>query len=386
MFSSFSGSIGNTNAVSIAQIEVGRENLLHNLRQLRSLQPAAKVGAVIKGNAYGHGQNEVAQILENGVDLFFLDDLDELRLLRQISKKPTMLLGYVPAEDVEEAVSLDAILALYDIHRLPAFQKAADKVKKSARVHLKIDAILGRQGVVPRDLPSVIEALKKHPGVQVEGVYAHFGNIEDTTDLSHAQSQVEIFESAIEQLCESGFKNLARHISSTSGTMVYERGPKKNDIVRLGIGLYGLYPSEALARSFQDLDLKPVMRWTSKLAQVKTLPVGHPVGYGLTYFTSRETRIGIVPQGYSDGFDRGLSNVADVLVRGKRCPAIGRIAMNMFAVDLNRVPEAEAEDEVVLLGSQGDQRITAEEIGQRIGTINYEVVTRVSPLLRRIVV
>ena len=369
----------------ISQIEISRDNLLHNLRQLKSLQPAAKVGAVIKGNAYGHGQNVVAKILEDEVDLFFLDDLDELRLLRKISQKPAMLLGYVPSEDIEEAVALDAILAFYDAQRLHALQKASEKLNKLARVHLKIDAMLGRQGIVPRDLANIIDELKKHPGVNVEGVYAHFGNIEDTTDLSHAQSQVEIFESAIEQLCESGFKNLTRHISSTSGTMVYEKGAKKNDIVRLGIGLYGLYPSEALARSFQYLDLKPVMRWTAKLAQVKTLPVGHPVGYGLTYFTSRETRIGIVPQGYADGFDRGLSNVADVLVRGKRCPAIGRIAMNMFAIDLNRVPEAQPEDEVVLLGAQGDQRITAEEIGQRIGTINYEVVTRISPLLRRVV-
>ncbi len=372
--------------MSIAHIEVSRDNLLHNLQQLRALQPAAKVGAVIKGNAYGHGQYEVAQILEPHVDLFFLDDLDELRLLRRVSDKETMLLGYVPGHDVEEAVSLGAILALYDVGRLGALATASKKLNKPARVHLKIDAMLGRQGVVPRELPSVIDELNKFPNVNVEGVYAHFGNIEDTTDLSHAQAQVEMFEACISQLCDAGFKNLSRHMSSTSGMMVYEKQAKKNDIVRLGVGLYGLYPSEALARSFQDLDLKPVMRWVTKLAQVKTLPVGHPVGYGLTYFTSRETRVGIVTQGYADGFDRGLSNVADVLVRGKRCPAIGRIAMNMFAVDLNRVPEAEAEDEVVLLGSQGDQRITAEEIGLRIGTINYEVVTRVSPLLKRVVI
>ena len=369
----------------IAQIVINKDNLLHNVRQLRALQPVAKIGAVIKGNAYGHGQREVSQLLEGEVDLFFLDDLDELRILRQTSQKEAMLLGYVPGEDVLEAVGLNAVMAFYDVGRLSAMQAASVKLGKPARIHLKIDAMLGRQGVVPRDLPATIEALKQHPGVQLEGVYAHFGNIEDTTDLSHAQAQVEMFEACSQLLCDAGYKNLARHISSTSGMMVYERQAKKNDIVRLGIGIYGLYPSEALARSFQDLDLRPVMQWTTRLAQVKTLPVGHPVGYGLTYFTSRETRIGIVPQGYSDGFDRGLSNVADVLVRGHRCPAIGRIAMNMFAIDLNAVPDAQPEDEVVLLGAQGDQRITAEEIGRRIGTINYEVVTRVSPLLKRVV-
>jgi alanine racemase len=372
--------------VPIAQIEISRGNLLHNLRRLRSLQPSAKVGAVIKGNAYGHGQSEVSEILENEVDLFYLDDLDELRLLRETSQKPAMLLGYVPAEDVAEAVRLGASLAFYDSERLPSLQKAADELGLPPKLHLKIDAMLGRQGVVPANLAAIIKQLEQYPGPKLEGVYAHFGNIEDTTDLSHAQAQIEIFEAAIEMLRDAGYRDLVRHISSTSGTMVYEQHARKNDIVRLGIGLYGLYPSEALARSFQDLDLRPVMRWVTKLAQVKTLPVGHPVGYGLTYFTPRETRVGIVPQGYGDGFDRGLSNVADVLVRGKRCPAIGRIAMNMFAVDLNGVLDAKPEDEVVLLGAQGDQRISAEEIGRRIGTINYEVVTRISPLLKRVIV
>ena len=147
-----------------------------------------------------------------------------------------------------------------------------------------------------------------------------------------------------------------------------------------------MYPSAALSRRHETLQLKPVMRWVSHLAQVKTLPPGHPVGYGLTYVTWRETRIGIVPQGYSDGFDRGLSNCGDVLVRGKRCPVIGRVAMNMFAVDLTRVPDAVAEDEVVLLGSSGEEQITAEEMATKLGTINYEVVTRISPLLPRTVV
>lgn len=370
----------------IAEIQVSRECLLHNLRQLRSLQPAAKVGAVVKGNAYGHGSREVASVLEDHVDLFFLDDLEELRTLRTVTQKPVMLLGYVPREDVAEAVELGAILALYDEERLPALEDAAQRQGKPARVHLKIDAMLGRQGVVPRDLPRMIEALLAHPRVHVEGVYAHFGNIEDTTDLSHAQAQVESFEAAVDLLCQAGFRDLSRHISSTSGTMVYERQAKRNDIVRLGVGVYGLYPSEALARSFGDLDLRPAMRWVTRLAQVKTLPVGHPVGYGLTYFTSRETRVGIVPQGYCDGYDRGLSNVADVLVNGVRCPVIGRIAMNMFAVDLKNVPDARPEDEVVLLGEQGGSRITAEEIALRTGTINYEVVTRVSPLLTRRIV
>lgn len=369
--------------MSVAWVEVSKDALLHNVRQLRSLYPEAKVAAVVKGNAYGHGQPEVTSILEEEVEYWQVDDLDELRLLRKSSQKPTLLLGYVPIDDLEEAVALDSILALYDEARLEPLQRVTEKLSKPAKVHLKIDTFLGRQGILPSELPGMMEKLHGCPGIQVLGAYTHFANIEDTTDFTHAQAQVNLYEEALRALSQGGFTNLQRHISSTSGLMAYETTAKVNDLVRLGIGLYGLYPSEALGKSFEGLSLRPAMRWVTKLAQVKTLPAGHPVGYGLTYVTWREMRVGIVPQGYADGYDRGLSNASQVLVRGVRCPVIGRIAMNMFAIDLSSVPDAAQEDEVVLLGSQGTARITAEEIARRIGTINYEVGARVSPLLGR---
>jgi alanine racemase len=370
----------------VATVQISRSALLHNLESLRSLQPGAKVMAVVKGNAYGHGQELVTSVLEPHVDMFYVDDLEELRLLRRTSHKPTLVGGYVPTEDLEEAMELLGTLVLYDQERLKPLEQAAARAGRAAEVHLKIDALLGRQGLLPEELPDFCGELKKFPGIQVTGAYAHFANIEDTTDPVHAQSQVDVFEGALASLRHQGYEQIARHISSTSGLMVYEKGSKANDYVRLGIGLYGLYPSEALARPFESLALRPVMRWVTKLAQVKELPAQHPVGYGLTYITSRPTRVGIVPQGYSDGYDRGLSSAADVLVNGVRCAVIGRVAMNMFMVDLTQAPEARPEDEVVLLGSQGGNRISAEEMARRIGTINYEVVTRVSPLLRREVV
>jgi alanine racemase len=162
--------------------------------------------------------------------------------------------------------------------------------------------------------------------------------------------------------------------------------PAPDDLVRLGIGLYGLYPSAALAKTKGNLVLRPVLAWKTLLAQVKTLPARHPVGYGLTYITSRPMRVGIVPQGYSDGYDRGLSNVGEVLVGSRRCPVLGRIAMNMFAVDLSEVPEAKREDEVVLLGTQGPETISPEELAAKLGTINYEVIARISPQIHREIV
>jgi alanine racemase len=326
---------------------------------------------------------EVVSILDSHLDYFQIDDIEELRELRRHSQKPVLLLGYVQPDDLEEAVSLGCELALYDSERLEILNGLGEGLGIRPRVHLKIDALLGRQGIVPRNLPAIIEALRSADHVDLIACYAHFANIEDTTDLTHAQAQVDAFEACHKQVSSAGWPQLGRHVSSTAGLMTIEGDLSPNDLVRLGIGLYGLYPSAALARSHAHLDLRPAMRWVSHLAQVKTLPPKHPVGYGLTFVTYQETRIGIVPQGYADGFDRGLSNTGEVLVRGRRCPVLGRVAMNMFAVDLTHMAEAAAGDEVVLLGEQGGQVITAEEVAAKIGTINYEVVTRVSSLLPR---
>jgi len=266
------------------------------------------------------------------------------------------------------------------LERLPMLISAGRKLGAKPKLHLKIDALLGRQGVVPDGLPKMVEALREADGVEVVAAYAHFANIEDTTDLGHAAAQMRVFEDCLNYLARQGFSEIGRHMSATSGLMTVENG---NDLVRLGIGMYGMYPSESLAQRHSSLQLDPVMRWVTHLAQVKDLPAGHPVGYGLTYITPEAMRVGIVPQGYSDGYDRGLSSNGEVLVHGERCPVLGRVAMNMFTVDLSRVPDAKVEDEVVLLGKQGKARIAAEELAAKIGTINYEVTARVSSLLAR---
>jgi alanine racemase len=364
----------------LSAIEIDVAAIRHNLDALRRVvPPRARVVAVVKGNAYGHGLGEVVQALEGRVDAYQVDDLDELRAIRRLTKCPVLVLGYVPAAQVAEAVALGGELAIYDLDRLAALAAAGQAAGTRPRVHLKIDALLGRQGVPPRELDAFLAELRRHE-IDVVAAYAHFANIEDTTDLTHAHAQLETFEACVAKVREV-YPHVGRHVSATSGVMTVEPG---SDYVRLGIGLYGLYPSLSLQRIHGELGLRPAMRWVSHLAQVKTLPPAHPVGYGLTYVTSRETRLGIVPQGYSDGFDRGLSNSGEVLVRGQRCPIIGRIAMNMFAIDLRAVPDARAEDEVVILGTQGDECILAEEMAARLGTIHYEVVTRISPLLPRV--
>lgn len=360
---------------SLSEVQVDANALRENLAALRQLAGTGTgVVAVVKGNAYGHGLGEVVRSLsDTAVDAFQVDDLEELAELRRFTDQRALVLGYVAKADIAELLALGGEPAVYDVGRLAVLDL------QPCRVHLKIDALLGRQGVLPRDLAALLEQLTRYPNIEVATAYAHFANIEDTTDLVHAQEQIDVFEECF-AVCREAYPRIGRHLSATSGLLTVEAD---NNLVRVGIGLYGMYPSVSLARRHSGLGLKPVMRWVSHLAQVKTLPARHPVGYGLTFVTSRETRIGIVPQGYADGYDRGLSNVGEVLVHGRRCPVLGRIAMNMFAIDLTAAPEAAPEDEVVLLGSQGDDQITAEEIAAKIGTINYEVTTRISPSIPR---
>jgi len=360
--------------LNLSEIQVSAGALRHNVALLRRHTGDRKTFiAVVKGNAYGHGLESVVSAIETEVDGFQVDDLDELRVLRPLTRKRILVLGYVPRDSIVEVAELGGELALYDTDRLALLAAAG------VPVHLKVDALLGRQGVLPEDLDGFLTALRAHPELRVLSAYGHFANIEDTTDLVHAEEQIATFEDAFAKIA-SQYPGIGRHLSATSGLLTVERS---NDLVRIGIGTYGMYPSVSLDRRYAEMRLRPALRWVSHLAQVKTLPARHPIGYGLTYVTSRETRIGIVPQGYSDGYDRGLSNVGEVLVQGRRCSVLGRVAMNMFAADLTEVPSAKAEDEVVLLGEQAGERITAEEIASRLGTINYEVTTRLSALLPR---
>ena len=179
--------------------------------------------------------------------------------------------------------------------------------------------------------------------------------------------------------------------------MVYEKDKGENSVVRLGVGIYGMWPGEHIKDLYKGkLNLKPVMTWKTKIAQIKTLPSGHSVGYGLTYLTSSFTKIAVIPIGYADGYDRGLSNIGEVLIGGTKCKVLGRVAMNMFVVDVNHLKSVAIEDEVVVLGKQGKKsarphkggggEITTEEIAEKIETINYEITTRISPLLPRIII
>lgn len=372
----------------LSYLEISKENLLYNFGLIRNyIHPEAKIICVIKANAYGHGQNEVAQILEEQADYFQVDDAQELKLLRQVTQKPILVLGFVAKHEIQEALEADGILAVYDLAQVREISRIASILGKPATVHVKIDACLGRQGVLVADTQKFAQELKQLGNIKVDGIYSHFANIEDTTDFSHAQKQIDAYQQALANFRAQGFADIKSHISSTAGTLVYEKNLLPSSLIRLGIGLYGMWPSEELRKKFETVDFgfKPVMRWVTHVAQVKVLPANYSIGYGLTYITTKETKVAVIPQGYSDGYDRGLSSIGEVLIAGKRCPVLGRIAMNMFVADVSQLESASAEDEVVLLGKQGEEEITAEEIAEKLGTINYEITTRTSALLPKII-
>jgi len=381
----------------LSYIEISKENLLHNFRLMKSLiKPETRIISVIKANAYGHGQNEVAKILEKVSDYFQVDDAEELKLLRKVSKKQTFVFGYVAQNEIEDVLKLDGIMSVYSEEQILAIDDVAKKIGKKAVVHVKIDAALGRQGVLVDDVQKFINILKKCENILVDGVYSHFANIEDTTDFSHAQKQLDLFFAAVDIFKKNGYENIRTHMSASSGIMVYEKNNENFSLVRSGISLYGLWPSEDLRKKLDPLrqladggknfQLKPALRWVTHIAQTKTVPKNYSIGYGLTYITSKPTKIAVIPEGYSDGYDRGLSNIGEVLISGSRCKILGRVAMNMFIVDVSHLNNVKIEDEVVLLGSQGDEKISAEEIAMHLGTINYEIVARISTILPRVVV
>lgn len=375
----------------LSYIALSQKNLEHNFKLFRKIiSTQTKIAVVVKGNAYGHGLNEIVKLLEPYADYWQIDDVEELVKLRQISAKPTLLLGYVSKTDLVTAVQLGATLAVYDTHHLQALNTIAKRLHCIVSIHLDVDALLGREGMLLEDVPNFLKQLLQYPLINLTGIYSHFSNLEDNTYQSHPEKQIKVYHQALAILKKYHYKNIAQHFSGSAGIMLYDQThllQTLNSIVRLGISTYGLWPSASLQTQFatKSFQLKPMLSWISYVAQVKILPAHHPIGYGLTYITKRPTKIALIPQGYSDGYDRGLSNKGAVLIHGQLCPVLGRISMNMFTVDVTHVRNVQPEDEVVLLGQQGKNTISAEDIATQLGTINYEVVARISALLPRVI-
>lgn len=378
-----------SNKTPLSYFEISSENLIHNINFFKGLlNSGTKVVSVIKANAYGHGLKEIAKIAEKYIDYFQVDDIEELRELRKVSSKETFVFGYVQKNDLEELIHLNGILGIYSLEQIEFINSLAGYTQTKAKIHICIDSALGRDGLLLKDLHEIVPKLKNYKNIIIDGIYSHFANIEDTPDFSHAKKQISLYEEAKELFKRNGYLNILTHISSSAGILVYESKSHTNSLVRLGIGQYGIWPSQYLFAEFlnKGKKLKPVLRWISHIAQIKELPAGTTIGYGLTYTTSKITKIAIVPQGYSDGYDRTLSSIGEVLVKGEKCRVLGRVSMNMIVIDISNLPAAKVEDEVVLLGHQDNVRLSLESLAEKAQTINYELISRLNPLIPRRIV
>ena len=370
-------------------VEISAGTLRANAKALRmSIGPRVLLMGVVKSNAYGHDAKIVVSTLSADVDWFGVDSLKEAENIREYgSKKPILILGYTPKEDLKHVVRGGFSQVCYTRKAVKTLSLSATK-RYPAKVHIKIETGTSRQGLHVYDLPAFLRYIKGLPHVHIEGVSTHFANIEDTKDNTYAMKQLAHFNDA-----KSVFESLSAepaiyHTACSAAAILH---PETHfGMVRAGIALYGLWPSQetmdAANAGGRAVKLRPALTWKTMIAQVKPLKKGAPVSYGLTETVKRHSRVAVLPVGYFDGYDRHLSSSGEVLIRGKRAKVLGRVCMNMIIVDVTDIPSAKEDDEVVLIGKQGKETISAEEIAERIDTINYEVVTRINPLLPRITV
>ncbi len=371
-------------------VELDGEAPDHNLRELcKGLKKGTILCAVVKANAYGHGIKEMIPLLPSA-DWFAVNSLEEGIELREMGeKRPILILGYVPLRALEEAILRNLDLTVYNRETLEALARLDFRGIGSARLHLKVETGTGRQGILPEEIEGFVEQLKTVEGVKLIGVSTHFANIEDTLNHDYAQQQLDRFRKVLDMMDRLKVKPDFIHTAATAAAILFLK--THFNLVRAGIGIYGLWPSRetylsTLLGRRPIPDLKPVATWKTRIVQIKNLPEGSYVGYGCTYKATRPIRLAVLPVGYADGYDRKLGNTAYVLIRGKRAPVVGRVCMNLTMVDVSDIPEARLEEEVVLLGRDGEEKVSAETMAEWAGTINYEIVTRISPFLPRRVV
>jgi len=323
---------------------------------------------VVKANAYGHGLEKVAGCLEKaGVQWFGVARIEEALLLREAGIKVRILvLGYTSPLRVAHAIKENITLTAYDFSVAEEYARQAEKLAAHLNLHVKIDTGMGRLGIQTGDALSFIAAVQKSPYITLEGVFTHFA-CADEPDKPYTRQQLAHFNQILKDLEKTGFQPSILHASNSAGTLVFPDA--RFDLVRIGITLYGLPPTAGMQL---PLGIEPALSWKTRLISIKTLPAKHGVSYGFKYFTKSEERIGVIAVGYGDGLRRRPGN--QVLIRGKRVNIVGNVCMDQCMVQLDGLPEAQIGDEVVIIGKQNGEEITATDLAQEWGTINYEVI------------
>ena len=362
-------------------IEISRSRLRSNLDEIQKcLGKQDLIAGVVKANAYGHGIDLISKTLQElGISFFCVDSIEEaLNLMNVGITQPILIMGYVnPTEFV--LLKEPMRLCVYSLEALKLLEESGQNHK----IHLKLETGLNRLGFSESDLKSVMAMVNQSSQIEVEGAYTHYANVEDTLSSEFYTQQYSKFQKLTENLPAS----IMRHSCASAAALLHPQATQA--MVRIGIALYGYYSSWQTLLSLKERgrcpSLEPILKWKTRIAQIKEIRSGDRVGYGCTHQALTNGKIAILPVGYYDGYDRHYGMKAHVLIREQRAPIIGRIAMNMCSVDITHIPQALTGDEVVLLGTQGNGAITAEELAEASQTIHYEVLTRISPHLARII-
>ena len=363
-------------------VEVNLGNIASNMRYIRkTVSKEAKVIAVVKADAYGHGATEVSRIvLKNGADMLGVANIDEAMELRRAGiKVPILLLNWTEPPHLEDVVRNSLAQTIFDLDSARVLSSVAKKMNRTVLVHIKIDTGMGRLGLLAEDAPGFVQKVAILPNLKIEGIFSHLSVAGD--ERTYSFNQFQKFMSVLNELQKTRIKIPIQHIANSGAILSYPR--MHLTAVRPGIIIYGISPW-GLKKKCKFL--KPGMSFKTKIVFIKEVPKGTSISYGRTFITKRRSLIADIPIGYSHGYNRKLSNKSWVLVKGKRVPLVGRICMDQCLIDVSSVHGIKVGDEVVLFGRQGKEEISAEELASWSGTIGYEVVTTIGRLVKRIYV
>ncbi|TSC62219.1 MAG: alanine racemase [Parcubacteria group bacterium Gr01-1014_48] len=367
-------------------IEIDSSALKKNFETFRKLKGRnGLLMGVVKSNAYGHGLIETATLLSHlGISWIGVDSITEALALRENNiRKQILVLGYTLPERLADALHNNISLTISSMAGLQALEALGPYA--TLNIHLKVDTGMHRQGFLPEELPAVLEYVAaKLPHVHIEGIYTHFAAAKDPNDRKDTDRQIKKFEEALAYVKEKKLK-IIRHASATGATLLFPQA--RYDLLRIGIGMYGLWPAEEVCIHCENkVQLSPILSWRTIVSEVKQIRAEESVGYNFTERVSRDTLIAILPIGYWHGYSRVLSSIGRVLVRGARAKVLGRISMDMTAVDVTDIMSVKVGDVVTLIGTDGKEEVSADELAERCGKINYEIVTELNPRIKRIVV
>ena len=362
--------------------DIDLDAIYENVKNAKALlKKDTKMMAIVKADGYGHGAVEVARQIDELVDAYGVAILEEGIELRKAGfTKPILILGYTPKPLYPAMIRYDIATAVFTMEMAKEISDTAVAMHKNANIHIKLDTGMSRIGfAITKESKEIIEQIAKLPGIEIKGCYSHFARM-DEKDKTKANEQFAKFTKMVNALEKDGVDLGIRHISNSAGIM--EAPEVQMDMVRNGICLYGLYPSEEVQK--ERLPLKPAMELKAYVSYVKTLEPGVEIGYGGTYTTTKKTRVATIPVGYADGYSRCLSGKGSVLIHGKKAPILGRVCMDQFMVDVTDIDNVCVGDRVTLFGKDGDSCITIEEISAMAHSFNYEFVCDIGKRIPRV--